>query len=97
MQNDWKKAKEVLEKGGVVVLPTDTLYGIIAKVTKKDAVERIYDIKGRNTAKPFIVLLNSYKQFADFEIILNNHQKEFLKKVWPREVSVILPCLLKKF
>lgn len=97
MQLNWEKSKETLEKGGVIVLPTDTLYGIIAKATKKDAVERIYNIKGRNTSKPFIVLINSYKQFADFGIILNNYQKEFLKKVWPGQVSVILPCLLKKF
>lgn len=97
MQNDWGKAENVLEKGGIVVLPTDTLYGVVAKAIKKNAVEKIYDIKGRSENKPFIVLINSYKQFSDFDIILNNKQKEFLKKVWPGEVSVIIPCLYSKF
>ncbi len=97
MQNDWFKIKDVLEKGGVAVIPTDTLYGVVAKAMKKNAVERIYEIKGRSENKPFIVLINSYKQFSDFNIILNEKQKEFLKKVWPGEVSVIIPCLYSKF
>ncbi len=97
MKNDWTKAEEILNKDGVVVLPTDTLYGLIGKADSKKAVEKIYEIKGRNESKPFIVLINSYKQFKDFKIILNDKQEEFLKKVWPGQVSVILPCLFKEF
>jgi len=97
MQNDWIKAEEILNKDGVVVLPTDTLYGLIGKADSKKAVERIYEIKGRNESKPFIVLINSYKQFKNFGIILNDKQEKFLKKVWPGQVSVILPCLFREF
>lgn len=95
--SEWDIAEEIIKKDGVVVLPTDTLYGLVGRADSKKAVERIYEIKGRDENKPFIVLINSYKQFSDFGIILNSNQREFLKKVWPVEVSVIIPCLLKKF
>ena len=46
MQKDWSKAEKVLKDGGVMIAPTDTLYGILARAEDKKAVERIYKIKG---------------------------------------------------
>jgi len=92
MKNSWLKAKEVLKNNGLVVLPTDTLYGIIGRAQSKKAVERIYKIKGRNENKPFIVLISSFKDLELFGIKLDESQAKFLKKNWPGKVSVILPC-----
>lgn len=50
---------ECLNAGGVVVLRTDTLYGILAKASDQKAVERVYQIKGRQFTKPCIVLVAS--------------------------------------
>ena len=97
MKSDWQKGIEILKKGGVVVLPTDTLYGIIGSAFSKKAVERIYQIKGRSEGKPFIVLITSYKDLEKFGVKVNKEQLKFLEKVWPGQVSVILPCQNKKF
>lgn len=103
MLKDWIKAEKILKKDslfgqvGVVILPTDTLYGLVTSVFSKKEVERIYDIKGRNNEKPFIVLINSYKQLEIFGIKLNNEQKKFLDKNWPGKISVILECKNKKW
>lgn len=97
MENNWQKTEEVLKKDGVVVLPTDTLYGIIGKAQSKKSVERIYGIKGRDENKPFIVLITSLKQIKDFGIKINTKQAKFLEKIWPGKVSVILPCPLAKW
>ncbi len=97
MQKDWLKAKDILKKEGVVILPTDTLYGIIGSASSKKAVERIYKTKGRNDNKPFIVLINSYKQLEIFEIKIDGEQAKIFSKFWPGKVSVILPCKLSKF
>jgi len=70
MQNNWKKAEKILNKDGVVVLPTDTLYGIIGRALSKKTVERIYEIKGRDRSKPFIVLITSYKDLEIFGVNL---------------------------
>ena len=95
--NPWVRAEKVLKRDGVVVLPTDTLYGILGKAQSRKAVERIYEIKGRDENKPFIVLITSLKQIQDFGIKINAKQAKFLEKIWPGKVSVILPCPLKKW
>lgn len=97
MQKDWRRAIKILENDGVVVLPTDTLYGVIGSALSKKAVERIYNIKGRNDDKPFIVLINSYKQLEIFGIKLDKDKIKTLEKFWPGKVSVIIPCVSSKW
>ena len=97
MQNNWKKAEEFLKNDEVVVLPTDTLYGIIGSALSKKAVRKIYDIKGRDKTKPFIVLINSISQLKIFGIKIDEEQAKIFSKFWPGKVSVVLPCNLKKF
>lgn len=97
MKNDWQKTEKILKNDGVVVLPTDTLYGIIGSAQSKKTVDKIYKIKGRNENKPFIVLISSYKDLDIFGVKIDEKQAKFLKKIWPGKVSVILPCTLSKW
>lgn len=97
MVNDWQKAQEVLKNGGVAFVPTDTLYGLLASAFYKKAVEKIYKIRARDKGKPCIILISSFLDLKKFNIVLNEDQKKFLKKVWPGKISVILPCKDKKF
>ncbi len=97
MKNNWEKVEDVLKKDGVVILPTDTLYGLIGKALSKKAVERIYKIKGRIENKPFIVLINTIKDLKRFGIKIDKEQAKFLEKIWPGKVSIIFPCFLNKW
>ncbi len=45
----------MLNSGGVVALPTDTIYGIAASVNSVEGIERLYEIKGRNRGKPIAI------------------------------------------
>ncbi len=90
--NDWHKAEEFLNNDGVVVLPTDTLYGLVASVYLKKAVDKIYKIKQRDKRKALIVLISSIDDLDIFGVKLGNSQAKFLEKIWPGQVSVILPC-----
>lgn len=87
----------LIKKGGVVVLPTDTIYGIHASALNEEAVEKVYKIRKRNRKKPFIVLISSVKDLKIFKIKLDAKTKAFLTKIWPNKVSVILPCPQKQF
>lgn len=66
MHNDIKKALEVLHSGGVILYPTDTIWGIGCDATNPEAVKRVYEIKKREDSKAMLVLmenpnrLNSY-------------------------------------
>jgi L-threonylcarbamoyladenylate synthase len=52
------KAREVMEDGGIVVFPTDTLYGLGADAELEGAVERVFIMKGRDTSKPISVTVS---------------------------------------
>jgi tRNA A37 threonylcarbamoyladenosine synthetase subunit TsaC/SUA5/YrdC len=48
VQNNWKKAEGILKNDGVVVLPTDTIYGIVGSIFSKKSVNKIFKIIGRD-------------------------------------------------
>ena len=50
-----REGAAVLNSGGVVALPTDTIYGIAASVNSVQGIERLYKIKGRNKGKPIAI------------------------------------------
>ncbi len=59
MQNDINKALEILKNGGVILYPTDTIWGIGCDATDPGAVKRIYDIKKREDSKSMLVLMEN--------------------------------------
>ncbi|MCL2650170.1 MAG: L-threonylcarbamoyladenylate synthase [Candidatus Azobacteroides sp.] len=59
MEEDIKKACEILSKGGVILYPTDTIWGIGCDATNKEAVKKVYEIKQRIDSKSMLVLLDS--------------------------------------
>ena len=97
MKSDWIKAKKFLENDGLVILPTDTLYGLVSSAFSKKAIDKIYEIKERDKSKALIVLISSFEDLNKFNIKLTKVEIEFLKKIWPGKVSVLLTCKSPKF
>ena len=58
-EQDIKNAIEVMRKGGVILYPTDTVWGIGCDATNAEAVKRVYDIKQRDDSKALICLVDS--------------------------------------
>jgi L-threonylcarbamoyladenylate synthase len=80
-----------LEAGKVILLPTDTIYGLHALATSEAAVERIVAVKGRAETKPFIVLASSVDQLTDLGVAAAPDLLEALADIWPAPLTVILP------
>ncbi|HEX2975563.1 MAG TPA: Sua5/YciO/YrdC/YwlC family protein, partial [Bacteroidales bacterium] len=57
-EEDLRQSVEVLRNGGILLYPTDTIWGIGCDATRKDAVDRIFSIKGRDESKSLIILVN---------------------------------------
>lgn len=91
-----KDLPAIIRNGGVGVIPTDTIYGLVGKALDKKVVERIYKIKGRKPDKPLIILVSSLKDLELFNIDLDHKIKKLLSKYWPGKVSIILPCPKKE-
>jgi len=81
----------LLREGCVVLLPTDTIYGLHAVATNPDAVARISELKGREETKPFIVLAASMEQLQDLGISAAPELLETLDSIWPAPLTAILP------
>ena len=87
----------ILSSGGVGIIPTDTLYGVVGSALNKKTVERIYKLRRRDLKKPMIILISSKNDLKKFGIKINSQQEKVLKKIWPGKISVILDCPLKKY
>lgn len=59
MHDDLKKATEILKGGGIILYPTDTIWGIGCDATNVEAVQRIYEIKKREDSKSMLVLMEN--------------------------------------
>ena len=78
----------ILNANGVVVLRTDTLYGVLARADNQSAVERVYALKGRDETKSPIVLISDTSQLFD---VVSPEVTTLTEDVWPGKVSVIIP------
>jgi L-threonylcarbamoyladenylate synthase len=87
-------AIESLKRGGVGVLPTDTLYGLVGQALNKSAVAKIKRLKKRSVGKPFIILISSLKDLEKFNVKLSPEGQKVLQKIWPGPVSVAVTSKL---
>lgn len=79
---------DILLRGGVGVMPTDTIYGLVARAHDHDAVAKTYDLKNRNTERPFLVVISELAQVSDFGIILSDTQKEIAQILWSSDKAM---------
>jgi len=98
----WSDEKliEVLLGGGVAVMPTDTIYGIVGSAFNESTVGRIYTLRKRNPEKPCIVLIGDISELEKFSINLTGEQRQKLEEYWQQDslpVSIILDCEEDKF
>ena len=71
MNTEVNKALDVIENGGIILYPTDTIWGIGCDATNPQAIRRIYDLKQRDDSKSLIILLAEAKDI--FQYVANPH------------------------
>ena len=79
-----------LENGGVIICPTDTIYGFLADAGNKKAVDKIYKIKKRPKSKPLAVFVGDFKM-ANLFAKIDEKQAKVLKSKWPGKFTFVLP------
>lgn len=102
-ENIWNDENliKTLRENGVVIMPTDTIYGMVGKAQNVEVVERIYKIRGRSPQKPCIILIGDINELEKFDIFLTEEKKKELGKYWGLDnnkvfeytpTSIILDC-----
>ncbi len=84
-----KSAVETIKHGGIVIFPTDTIYGIGCSPYVSKSVAKIYDIKSRDMKKPFPILVHSI-QVAQEIGYFDKTALKLAEKFWPGALTIIL-------
>jgi len=94
MNDQIKEAIDILNKGGIVIYPTDTAFAIGCKVSDEKAVERLFQLRRRPETKAVPVLIDSLEMarryVTDVPIVV---REELMEKYWPGALTIVLPCL----
>lgn len=84
-------AAAILRKGGVVAMPTETVYGLAADASNPEAVKRIFEIKGRPADHPLIVHLADKSQLGHWTREIPEAARILAEHFWPGPLTLILP------
>ena len=85
-----KIAAEKIKQGGIVIFPTDTVYGIGADSFNSNAVEKIYEAKERPKEKAISVLVSNLKMVDDLAIDISDEERKIMEKFFPGPLTIIL-------
>lgn len=83
---------QLLSAGAVGVIPTDTIYGIVCQALNQESVARLYHLKHRSPAKPFIILISQIDDLKLFNVSFSDKIRAIVDSYWPGPVSIILDC-----
>jgi tRNA threonylcarbamoyl adenosine modification protein (Sua5/YciO/YrdC/YwlC family) len=81
---------EVMQKGGVIAYPTDTMYGVGCDIFNQKAVKRVYEIKHRPRKKPFSFMCSSLKDISQYAHVSSNAYR-LLRRHLPGPYTMVLP------
>jgi L-threonylcarbamoyladenylate synthase len=90
MTREILKANEVLKKGGIILYPTDTVWGLGCDATKVKSVERIFNIKKRPESKGFIILLDQFEKLYDYVEVVPEITPDLIRS-YDQPLTVIYP------
>ena len=85
-----RKTTEILEKGGVIICPTDTTYGIGCDLFNKKAVERVYRIKEAEPDKPLSFICADLKDLSTYAVGVSNYAYQTMRRLFPGPYTFVL-------
>lgn len=88
---DIETAAEILRNGGIVAIPTETVYGLAADAFSGEAVKKIFEAKGRPQDNPLIVHISDFEQIYTIAREVPESAKLLAEKFWPGPLTIILP------
>ncbi|MFR7485502.1 MAG: L-threonylcarbamoyladenylate synthase [Acutalibacter sp.] len=89
--DDIQRAGDILRQGGLVAIPTETVYGLAANALDGEAVKKIYQAKGRPSDNPLIVHISRFSQLAPLVREVPESAQKLAAAFWPGPLTVILP------
>lgn len=85
-----RQAAEIIRAGGLVIVPTETVYGIAADATNADAVAKIFKVKNRPTENPLIVHICELSMVAEFARAWTETAETLAERFWPGPLTIVV-------
>lgn len=89
-KDELKKCVNIIKNGGIIIYPTDTVYGIGCNVWNEEAIKKIFEIKNRNYNKPMNVLCSDMKDIESLVLEVNEKEKEIVNSYMPGACTLVI-------
>ncbi len=86
-----EQAAEMVRNGGLVVFPTETVYGIAVMFGNNAAIERLYKVKQRRPDKPLTVHIASSSVIESYGCTISDNAQRLMNRYWPGPLTLVLP------
>ncbi len=86
-----KTAAEILKSGGIVAIPTETVYGLAASAYSDEAIEKVFLAKGRPQDNPLIVHISNIEEIDNIVSQMPGEARELAERFWPGPLTMVLP------
>lgn len=91
LSEELERAATILREGGLVAFPTETVYGIAVAATMPEAVERLYELKGRPRGKPMSMMVAGMEPVRERCPDIPAKAAQLMQRFWPGSLTLVLP------
>ena len=95
MSEKLQQAIEIVKKGGVVIFPTDTAFGVGCRMDNEQAVDKLFKLRQRPETQAVPVLVSSIEMAQKYLLTIGDDVKKLMKTYWPGALTIVLPCKTK--
>ena len=78
-----------LKDGKLVIMPTDTIYGIIGDATNEDVINKVYEVKERPHDKPLLILVSNLSMLHELVTEIPKETEKIINKFWPGPLTIL--------
>ncbi|MDP3940837.1 MAG: L-threonylcarbamoyladenylate synthase [bacterium] len=97
MEDQVRQAVRVLQRGGIIIFPTDTAFGIGCAIDNEEAIKRLFRIRRRPETQAAPVLVDTVKMAQDYLLPIPREViDKLIEPYWPGALTIVLPCLTEK-
>lgn len=84
-----KEIIKTLKDGKLVIMPTDTIYGIIGDATNEDVINKVYEVKERPHDKPLLILVSNLSMLHELVTEIPKETEKIINKFWPGPLTIL--------
>ena len=89
-KRELAEIKKTIEEGGIIIFPTETVYGIAASALSEKGIDKLYKAKKRPREKAINIMISDKKEIEKYAIIKNKVERKIIDKFMPGEITIIL-------